>query len=30
MVLETLIYQVIILCIVSSGSTMALGYFLSK
>ncbi len=28
--LETLIYQVIVLCIVSSGSTMALGYFLSK
>ena len=28
--LETLIYEVIVLCIVSSGSTMALGYFLSK
>ena len=28
--LETLMYQVTILCIVSSASTMALGYFLSK
>jgi hypothetical protein len=27
---ETLVYQVLILCVVSSGSTCALGYLLSK